>query len=84
MSQRALEAIKSFVNAPRQARSPSFYGTRPSEDVQRQFGQVLNHNLLGAAEAYAEENHPLYTDVAAAFAQRLPWSVVCKARAGTL
>ena len=71
-----MSAVKDLMDGPAQAKYPSFYGSKPNEKMKKQFGAVISPHLLGAAEVFAETNHPIYQDVATSCAQRLPHSVV--------
>jgi len=82
VSAEQLEAIKDMMNPTPIERLPSFYGSAPKVGVPKQFGTVISPVLLGAAEAMAESNHPIYGDIAAACAQRMPESVWRNMRAG--
>ncbi len=84
LSASEMEAVKAFMNPELTEKRPTFYGSKPNEAMQKEFGAVISPHLLGAAEVLAESNHPLYADVAAACAQRLPLSVVKNMCAGII
>lgn len=82
LSKAELDAVEVFMNPPLIQRMPSFYGTKPSTQMVKQFGSVIVPSMLGAAEVLADTNHPIYADVAASCAQRLPESVLINMKAG--
>ena len=79
-----LQAVADVMNPPTVAKNPSFYGGNPKNAMKKEFGSVISPHLLGAAETFAETNHPTYAEVAAACAQRLPLSVMKNMSAGTI
>lgn len=82
ISAEEMEAVRALLDGQSISKQPSFYGTNPKVAVKKEFGTVISPNLLGAAEVFAETNHPIYADMAAACAQRLPESVIRNMRAG--
>ena len=82
ISPELLEAVKELMNPTPVAKNPSFYGSAPLVGMKKEFGSVISPSMLGAAETFAESNHPIYADVAASCAQRMPESVWRNMRAG--
>ena len=82
LSVNQLQAVKDFMNPELIVKHPSFYGSDPFQGMKKEFGSVIAPSMLGAAEVLCETNHPLYADVAASCAQRLPLRVIRNMKAG--
>lgn len=78
-----LEAVKRIMHPLPTESLPSFHGINPAGAThKRSFPTIIDPRMVGAAESFAEENHPLYADVAASLAQRMPHSVCMNMVAG--
>lgn len=82
ISPELLEAVRELMNPTAIDKNPSFYGSNPGVGCKKEFGTVISPSLIGAAEVICESNHPIYADVAASCAQRMPESVWRNLRAG--
>lgn len=84
VSAKELEAVQVLLQGSAISKNPSFYGVTPGCEVKKQFPAMIDKSMVGAAEVFCETNHPIYADVAAACAQRLPHSVVLNLKAGAM
>ncbi len=69
-------AVHKMLNPAGTARTPSFYGTKPNQaHIKRGHAKIIDDKLVGAAEGFCEEGHPIYAEISAAMYDRLPNSV---------